>query len=127
MPLFFTKKEVFKWLVQGQKTVDVRKGNPLFGEFAVFQSGPQSLKFRIVKRESGKLEDILRLDNFKIVIPSAANLGDAIDYLHGIYGVYDGVFTAYYVELVKFFFNCEKYVLFSVLCFLWFIIIRFSY
>lgn len=101
MPLFFTKKEVFKWLVQGQKTVDVRKGNPLFGEFAVFQSGPQSLKFRIVKRESGKLEDILRLDNFKIVIPSAANLGDAIDYLHGIYGVYDGVFTAYYVELVK--------------------------
>jgi hypothetical protein len=101
LPLFFAKKEVFKWLVQGQKTIDVRKGNPIVGEFAIFQSGPQSLKFRIVKRESGKLEDILRLDNFKIVIPSAANLGDAIGYLRGIYGVYEGVFTAYYIELVK--------------------------
>lgn len=101
LPLFFARKEVFKWLVQGQKTVDIRKGNSVVGEFAVFQSGPQSVKFRIVKRESGKLEDILRLDNFRTVIPKAANLGDAIGYLRGIYGVYDGIFTAYYVELVK--------------------------
>jgi hypothetical protein len=101
LPLFFARKEVFNWLGQGQKTVDIRKGNPIVGEFAVFQSGPQTLKFKIVKRESGKLEDVLRLDNFKTVIPSATNLGDAFGYLRGIYSIYDGVFTAYYVELVK--------------------------
>jgi len=46
---------------------------------------------------SSRAPDILRLDNFKAVIPSAAVLGDAIGYLCGIYGVNDGVFTAYYV------------------------------
>ena len=97
MPLFFAKKEVFQWLSQGQKTIDVRKGNPKHGEIAVFQSGPNILRLKIVKTECGQLTDILRLDNFKEVIPSAVVLGDAVDYLQGIYGVYEGVFTAYYV------------------------------
>ena len=98
MPLFFAKKEVFEWLAQGQKTIDVRKGNPQSGEVAFFQSGPHALRLKIVKKESGRLTEILRLDNYKAVIPSAMGLGDAVDYLRGIYGVYDGVFTAYYVK-----------------------------
>ena len=97
MPLFFAKKEVFQWLLQGQKTIDIRKGNPKLGEIAVFQSGSSILRLKIVKTECGHLTEILRLDNFKAVIPSAAILGDAIGYLWGIYGVNDGVFTAYYV------------------------------
>jgi hypothetical protein len=95
--LFFAKREVFQWLSQGQKTIDVRKGNPKPGEIAVFQSGSSILRLKIVKTECGQLTDILRLNNFKAVIPSAAVLGDAIGYLKGIYGVDEGVFTAYYV------------------------------
>ncbi len=98
LPLFFTKKEVFQWLWQGQKTIDVRKGNPKSGEIAVFQSGTRILRLKIVKTERGQLREILRLDNFKTIIPSAVVLRDAVGYIQGIYGVYEGVFTAYYVE-----------------------------
>ena len=97
MPLFFAKKEVFQWLSQGQKTIDIRKGNPKPGEIAVFQSGPKILKLKIIKTECGQLTDILRLDNFKAVIPSAIVLEDAVGYLKGIYEVGGGSFTAYYV------------------------------
>jgi hypothetical protein len=85
LPLFFAKKEVFQWLLQGQKTIDIRKGNPKLGEIAVFQSGSSILRLKIVKTECGRLADILRLDNFKAVIPSAVVLGDAVGYLWGIY------------------------------------------
>ena len=98
MPWFLAKKEVFEWLERGQKTIDVRKGNPKPGEIAVFQSGPSTLRFKIVKTECGRLLEILRLDNFKAVIPSAVELGDAVDYLRRIYGVCDEVFTAYHLE-----------------------------
>ena len=98
MPLFFAKKEVFQWLSLGQKTIDVRKGNPKLGEIAVFQSGSRILRLKIVKTECGRLTAILRLDNFKAVIPSAAVLVDAVGYLQGIYGIDEGFFTAYYVE-----------------------------
>jgi len=97
LPLFLAKKEVFEWLAQGKKTIDVRKGNPKPGEIAFFQSGPHALRLKIVKKESGRLTEILRLDNYKAVIPFAVQLGDAVDYLRRIYGVGDVVFTAYYV------------------------------
>jgi ASC-1-like (ASCH) protein len=98
LPFFLAKKEVFEWLTQGKKTIDVRKGDSKPGEIAVFQSGPHALRLKIVKTESGRLTEVLRSDNFKQVIPSAVALGDAVDYLRGLYGgVYDGVFTAYYV------------------------------
>jgi ASC-1-like (ASCH) protein len=96
--MFFARKEVFEWLAQGKKIIDVRKGNPRDGDIAVFQSGPRTLRLRIVKKESGRLEEVLRLDNFRAVIPSALELDNAVDYLQGIYGIRDGIFTAYYVE-----------------------------
>jgi ASC-1-like (ASCH) protein len=98
LPWFLAKKEVFEWLVRGQKTIDVRKGILKPGEIAVFQSGPHTLRLKIVKTESGQLSDILRLDNFKAIIPSALELEDAVEYFRRIYGVCDGVFTAYHVE-----------------------------
>ena len=98
--MFYARKEAFEWLAQGKKTIDVRKGNPLDGEIAVFQSGPRSLRLRIVKKESGRLEEVLRFDNFRAVIPSALVLEDAVDYLQRIYGVGDGIFTAYYVGVL---------------------------
>ena len=53
---------------------------------------------KIIKRETGKLEEVVRSDNYQVVIPSALVLEDAVAYLRRLYGGYDGVFTAYYVE-----------------------------
>ncbi len=97
MTMFLAKKEVFQWLKEGKKTIDVRKGKPRPGEVAVFTSGPHVLKMRIVGVRCGKLGEVVREDNFRQVIPSAANLEDALGYVRGFYGGYDGVFTAYTV------------------------------
>jgi ASC-1-like (ASCH) protein len=99
LPLLYAKKEVFIWLKAGQKTIDIRRGSPMRGEFAVFQSGLKILRLKVVKYESGRLEEVLRLDNFKLIVPSAAVLGDAVGYLRGIYNGYDGIFTAYYLSV----------------------------
>ena len=97
MPLFFTKKEMFEWLKMGKKTIDIRKGNSHRGEVAVFQSGPNVLRLKIVKKETGRLTEVVRSDNYRLVLPSAMTLGDAVAYLRRLYGGYDGVFTAYYL------------------------------
>ena len=52
---------------------------------------------RIVKRETGRLGEVVRSDNYRQVIPSAVAIDDALAYLRGIYCGYDGVFTAYYI------------------------------
>ena len=52
---------------------------------------------RIIKRETGRLREVVRSDNYRLVIPSAVALDDALAYLRGLYVGYDGVFTAYYV------------------------------
>jgi ASC-1-like (ASCH) protein len=99
LPLFFTRKEVFEWLKTGKKTIDIRKGKPHEGKIAVFQVGPKILRMKITRKETGSLAEVLRSDNFRLVIPSATVIGDAIAYLHELYGTCDGVFTAYYLEL----------------------------
>jgi hypothetical protein len=97
LPVFRTKKEAFEWLSSGKKTIDVRKGNSFRGEFAVYLSGRNVLRMKITKRETGKLEEIIRSENYRLVIPSALFLDDALAYLRGLYVKYDGVFCAYYV------------------------------
>ncbi len=97
MPLLFAKKEVFLWLKEGKKTIDVRKGKLLCGEFAVYLSGRNVLRMKITKREEGRLEEVVRLDNYRLIIPSALILEDALEYLRGLYHEYDGIFSAYYV------------------------------
>ncbi len=98
MPLFRTKKEAFDWLTSSKKTIDVRKGTPHRGEFAVYLSGRKVLRMRIIKTEVGKLGEVVRADNYKLVIPSAAVIDDALVYLRELYAGYDDVFTAYYIE-----------------------------
>jgi hypothetical protein len=98
LPLFRTKKEAFKWLNTGEKTIDVRKGHALRGEVAVYLCGRNVLKFKISKKETGQLREIMREDNFGLVIPSAVTVEDAVAYLLRLYNGYDnGIFTAYYV------------------------------
>jgi hypothetical protein len=101
MPLFPAKKEVFAWLKNGEKTIDVRKGKACRGEIAVFQSGPRYMRLQIIRKETGKLTEIIRTDNFRLVIPSAETRDGALGYLRGLYGADDGLFTAYYVAQPK--------------------------
>ncbi|MCW4006833.1 MAG: hypothetical protein NWF04_09645 [Candidatus Bathyarchaeota archaeon] len=96
--MFQTKKEVFGWVKEGKKTIDIRKGRPFRGDMAVFQCGAHHLRLPIIKKETGKLTDIINKDNYHQVIPPAKTLQHAVDYLRGIYGVENGIFTAYYVE-----------------------------
>ena len=97
MPLLYAKKEVFEWLKSGQKTIDIRRGLSHQGEFAVFQSGSKTLKMRIVKCEQGRLTELVHEGNFRLVIPTAKTVGEALNYLHELFGDYDGVFTAYHL------------------------------
>jgi ASC-1-like (ASCH) protein len=97
LPVFRTKKEAFEWLSTGEKTIDVRKGNGQRGDTAVYLSGRRVLRLKIANRETGHLSEVVRSDNFKLVIPSAGSVEGAVAYLRLIYDGYDGVFTAYHV------------------------------
>jgi len=98
MPLFLAKKEVYEWLKDGKKTIDVRRGRPKRGSMAVFQSGPSHIRFQIVKKEIGVLAEVIRNDNYQQIIPTAENVIAARKYLIEIYGGDIGVFTAYYLS-----------------------------
>ncbi|MGF3522508.1 MAG: hypothetical protein ACQXXJ_05360 [Candidatus Bathyarchaeia archaeon] len=99
MPLLPAKSEVFAWIKAGHKTIDVRKGKPARGEIAVIQCGKNYLRLPIMKTETGCLTDVIRADNFKLVVPTAITLQDALDYLKNLYGASSGVFTAYYLQV----------------------------
>jgi ASC-1-like (ASCH) protein len=98
VPLFLAKKEVFEWLKSGAKTIDVRKGTPRKGSTAVFQSGAMYLELPIIKMEMGTLEEVVTLENFRSVIPTARTLEEARGYLRRIYPSNDGsAYTAYHL------------------------------
>jgi len=97
LPVFRAKKEVFNWLKTGEKTIDIRKSKGQRGEIATYLSGRKVLRMKINKREIGRLDQVVREDNYKQVIPSASRMEEALEYLRQIYGSCDGDFTAYYV------------------------------
>ncbi len=99
MPLLWVRKEIYHWLVEGKKTIDVRRGEPRAGDIAVFQCGPLNLRIQILKRETGLLEEIITAENFRQVIPIAEDRNAALTYLRELYAEGSGVFTAYYLAL----------------------------
>lgn len=99
MPLFTVRKELYEWIKEGKKNIEVRKGAASRGEIAVFQSGRRNLRFRIVKKETGALREVIRLENYKQVIPIAENVEEALTYFRKLYGTDLGLFTAYYVSI----------------------------
>ncbi|MGA2681610.1 MAG: hypothetical protein ABSF44_07410 [Candidatus Bathyarchaeia archaeon] len=97
MPVFRTKKEAFEWLKTGKKTIDVRKGEPLRGEIAVYLSGRRVLRMKITKKQMGSIEEVVQSNNYRMIIPSAVTVEEAVVYLRQLYNAYEGVFTAYHV------------------------------
>jgi len=51
MPLFTVKKEAFEWVINKQKSIELRRGKAKKGDAAVFQCGRNNLRRKIVKRE----------------------------------------------------------------------------
>ncbi len=97
VPLFLAKSEVFAWVKDGRKTIEIRLGGPWSGETAVVQSGRKNLWFRIVKKETGKLADVITAENYRSVSPVAKDLESARDYVAKLYGDSGELFTAYYL------------------------------
>jgi len=93
MPLFLVKKEVYEWVINKQKSIELRKGKIRKGDEAVFQCGKNILRRKIIKREEGNLTDVLRQDNYKNVICQANTLEEAINYIKELYGTTEGIFT----------------------------------
>jgi len=98
MPLFMLKKEVFEWVKNGSKTIEVRKGKAKRGSMAVFQCGRSIIRRRIVKKEEGLLAHILREDNYSKIIPIANSLQDSVEFIKKLYESREGTFTAYYFK-----------------------------
>ncbi len=101
MPLFLTRKEVYNWLKEGKKTIEIRKGKPSQGNTATFQTGKNHLRFTITKKETGKLTDLLTPNNYTQIIPTAQNRQQALNYIHQIYGTTQETYTAYHLTPQK--------------------------
>ena len=95
------KREVFEWVKSSRKTIEVRRGNARRGEEAVFQCGHNVLRLAITKKETGKLAELLRANNYKSIIPVANSREEAIGYFQSLYGDIKGIFTAYYLQPLR--------------------------
>ena len=101
MPLFMVKRESFEWIRSGRKRVEVRKRRMERGVNAVFLCSKWMLKGKIVRKERGKLSDVVNGSNFRDVIPVAENLREALEYIERLYGKSEDEFTAYYFKLTS--------------------------
>jgi len=96
------KLEVFKWIKDGLKTIEIRKGKALRGSRIVFIAGVRRgemviLKANILDKKEGSLSELLTESNFKRVVPIAESLNEAIAYVQSIYPN-ETMFTSYYFE-----------------------------
>jgi len=64
------------------------------------------LRLKIVKCETGSLQEVARLDNFRFIVPSADSIDNAVAYIEALYLGYNGVFTTYYVEPLSIYGKC---------------------
>ena len=79
----------------------MRRGKAQKGDTAIFQCSFDILRLPIIKKETGKLSEIVTEDNYKTIIPTANSLKEAIEYLQKLYGDIEGVFTAYYLQPLR--------------------------
>jgi ASC-1-like (ASCH) protein len=101
MPAFLTKKQVYDWIRAGEKTIELRSGKSLNGENITFISGRrQTVKARILKKQEGKLPEVLNVETYMKIVPTARSLEEAVAFVKQIYDSTDGVFTTYEFRLI---------------------------
>ena len=100
MPTFLTKKQVYDWVLTGEKTIELRKGKSQNGDrIAFLNSQRQCVKGRILRKREGKLEDVLNAATYRKIIPTAKTLDEAVEFIKQIYQTTEGTFTAYEFQL----------------------------
>ena len=100
MPSFSITTQVYQWIKAGEKTTEIRKGKPRRGETITFLSGrKQTLKGIILIKREGKLEDVLNAGTYRMIVPTASNLDEALTFVKDIYPITDGSFTTYEFKL----------------------------
>jgi len=99
-PTFLTKKEIYEWIRTRRKTIELRRGKSQNGEKIAFLNGRNaSVKGRILRKQEGRLEDVLNAATYKKIIPTANSLDEAKAFIKQIYPQTDGTFTTYEFEL----------------------------
>lgn len=100
MPAFLTKKQVYDWVLTGQKTIELRKGPSQNGESIAFLNGKrQCVKGRILRKREGKLDEVLNATTYRKIVPTAKTLNEAVEFIKQLYQSTDGTFTAYEFQL----------------------------
>ena len=100
MPSFLTKKQVYDWILTGEKTIELRKGESQKGDCIAFLNGQKKcLKGRILRKREGKLEDVLNVATYRKIIPTAKTLDEAVEFIRQLYQSTDGTFTTYEFQL----------------------------
>ena len=100
VPAFLTKKQVYDWVLTGEKTIELRKGRSQNGDCIAFLNGQrQCVKGRILRKREGKLDEILNAATYRKIIPTAKTLDEAVSFIKQLYQSTDGTFTAYEFQL----------------------------
>lgn len=95
MPLFPVKKQVFEWIRENKKTIEIREGKSKKGNEAVFRSGRNMVKRKIVESREGRLRYLLLRYGFKKVVPTAHTLEETLRFYETLGHDINGTFTAY--------------------------------
>lgn len=95
MPLFPVKKQVFEWIRENKRTVEIREGKSKKGNEAVFRSGRNVLRRKIVETKEGHLRYLLLHYGFKKVVPTVHTLDETLLFYETLGHDINGIFTAY--------------------------------
>jgi ASC-1-like (ASCH) protein len=100
VPVFRIKKQVYNWIKSGEKTIELRRGISRHGDSILFLGGRgESIKVHILKKQEGKLEDLLNRTTYSKIVPPAKNLDEAFEFIKNIYPFTEGTFTTYEFRL----------------------------
>lgn len=95
MPLFPVKKQVFEWIKENRKTIEIRRGKAKKGNEAVFRSGRRMVRRKIIETREGHLRYLLLHYGFKNVIPAVQTLEETLRFYRDLGHDINGMFTAY--------------------------------
>lgn len=100
MPMFRVKKEVYEWIKNGDKTIELRRGTSRKGDAVTILNGKgKFMKGRILRKQEGKIDDLLNMATYKRIVPTAKNIDEALTFIRQIYPSLDGTFTTYEFQL----------------------------